>query len=119
MRLPELQAERAQTRVIVGPAPKRPTILALGVLDRQIVDACNAHLHQPLLIELPVLVAVGTVVLAAVVVPLVSEAHRDPVAGKRPQLLDQPVIELAGPLAGQERDDFAPALQELGAVAPA
>ena len=41
-----------------------------------------------------------------VVVPLVGEAHRDAVAAERPQLLDQPVVELLRPLAGQERDDL-------------
>jgi len=36
-----------------------------------------------------------------------------------PELLDQPVVELATPLALQERLDFIAALQKLDAIAPA
>ena len=60
---------------------------------------------RPCVVELPVLVAVGAEPVAAVVVPLVGEAHRDAVVGEGPELLDQPVVELARPLALQERDD--------------
>ena len=60
---------------------------------------------RPSRVELPVLVAVGAEPLAGVVVPLVGEAHGDAVVGEGPELLDQPVVELALPLAGQEGDD--------------
>src|SRR5262249_34303222 len=57
--------------------------------------------------------------VAAVIVPLVGEAHRDAVLAEGPQLLDQPVVELAIPFARQKFLDRLAALDELGAVAPA
>ena len=80
---------------------------------REIVDAGIAQPHQAVGIELPVLVAVGAEPLAAVVAPLVGEADGDAVVGKRPKLLDQPVVELARPLAGQEVDDLCPSNREI------
>ena len=52
------------------------------------------------------------------VVPLVLEAHRDAVAAERPEVLAQDVVELALPLARQERVDLVAPAQELVAVAP-
>src|SRR3954469_3526626 len=49
---------------------------------------------------------------------LVGEAHGDAVALDRPQLLDQAVVQLALPLAGQEGHDLVPAVDELRPVAP-
>src|SRR6185369_3064866 len=49
----------------------------------------------------------------------VGETHRDPVVAKRPDLLDQAVVELLRPFAGQECLDRVAALEEFGAIAPA
>ena len=49
---------------------------------------------------------------------LVLEAHRDPVAVERPEVLAQRVVELALPLAREELDDLGAAVDELVAVAP-
>src|SRR5260221_8025822 len=105
--------------MIVGPATGRPVILALAVRDAEIVDAGDAQPHQAVLVELPVLVAVAAIPVAAVVVPFIGEAHGDAVVAKRPDLFDQAVVQLLDPLAGQEGFDRLPALNELGAVAPA
>ena len=105
--------------MIVGTAAERPVIFALALRDRQIVDAGDAPPHQPVLVELPVLVAVAAEPVAAVVVPLIGEAHGDAVVAERPELLDQAVVELAVPFARQKRLDGRAALQELRAVAPA
>src|SRR5262249_32524067 len=113
------EAQIAETRVIVRPAAERPVVLAIGSRDREVVDAGEPHAHEPLVVELPVLVAVGPEVLAAVVVPLVREAHGDPVSGECPELLDEPVVQLPDPFARQEGDDCRPSVQELGAVPPA
>jgi hypothetical protein len=51
--------------------------------------------------------------------PFVGEAHGDAVIDERPQLLDQPVFELPGPLALKKRDDPGASVDELVAVAPA
>src|SRR5437867_8190870 len=109
----------AQTRMVVGPSPQRPEELALAFLDRQVVDAGVAVRHQAGVVEQPVLVAVAAVPVAAVVVPLVGEAHGDAVALEGPQFLDQAVVELARPLALEQRLRGGAAHGELGAVAPA
>ena len=51
--------------------------------------------------------------------PLIGEANGDAVVAERPHFLDQAVVELAVPFAGEEFDDGLAALKELGAVAPA
>src|SRR5512144_373448 len=106
-----LEAELGERGMVVGPAAQGPVVLALALGDRGVVDARDAQAHQPVLVELPVLVAVAAEPVAAVVVPLVGEAHGDAVVAERPQLLDQPVIELAAPLAGEERLDRRAALE--------
>src|SRR5262245_39920819 len=104
--------------MIVRPPSERPAVLAVAFADRQVVDACNAKLHVPEVVEFPVLIAVGAEPVAGIVVPLVSEAHSDPSAVPGPELLDQPVIELLAPLADEELLDRLATGQELRAVAP-
>ena len=92
----------------VRAAPERPVVLALIFPDRQVVDARDPAAHVAKRIELPVFVAVRAEPVPRIVVPLVREAHRDAVVVKRPQLLDEPVIELLAPLADQELLDLRP-----------
>ena len=105
--------------VIVGTAPQRPVIFAFALPDRQVIDAGNAQPHQAMLIEFPVLVAIAAEPIAAVVMPFVGEADRDPVLAERPDLLDQAVVKLAIPLARQKCFDFGAALEKLRAIASA
>src|SRR5262245_32602622 len=104
--------------MLIRPPPQRPEELALGSSDRQVVDARETKPHEALLVELPVLVAVGAVPVLRVIVPLVCEAHGDAVVVVRPELLDQAVVELARPFACEELLDLFVADGELGAVAP-
>src|SRR5262245_7686899 len=104
--------------MVVGPAAERPAVLAVGLGAGMLVDAGAAAGHQPALVELPVLVAVGAEPEAVVVVVLVGEAHGDAVAGEGPQLLDQAVVELLRPLAAQEGLDRRAPVDELDAIAP-
>src|SRR5205807_2456021 len=114
-----LQAEVAQPGMILGPRARgAPPVLALGLEDRQVVDRGDAPAHQTALVELPVLVAVGAEPVTRIVVPLVGEAHRDPILAEGPDLLDEPVVELATPLAAQERLDLGASVQKLGPVSP-
>ena len=110
--------EIAQRKMVIGAAPERPMVLALRLLDRQIVDAGDPNPHQPVLVELPVLFAVTTKPVATVVMSLVGEAHRDPVLAEGPDFLDQAIVELTVPLARQKCLDGLTALKELGAIAP-
>src|SRR5262249_23249483 len=104
--------------MIVGTGTQRPVILAFAFFDWQVIDARDAQTHQPVLIELPVLVAIAAKPIAAIIVPFVGEANRDSVLAKRPNLLDQAVIELTIPLARQKSFDFRSTLDELGAITP-
>ena len=80
-----------------------PPELPLRLADRHVIDARVPLGHVALRIEAPVLIAVRAKPLAVGVVPLVDETHRDAVAGDRPELLDQAVLLLLGPLPRQER----------------
>src|ERR687887_1457401 len=91
----------------------------LALLDRDIVDAGFAPAHQPVLVELPLLIAVGAMPLPGIVVPLILEAHRDAVLVERPEILDQAVVVLLRPFAGEKFDDRRAAFKEFGAVTPA
>ncbi len=53
-----------------------------------------------------------------VVVPLVSEAYRDPVLGECPEFFDEPVVQLLGPLATEESKDFVSSVDKLRSVPP-
>jgi len=105
--------------MIVGPATQRPMILAFALFDWQIIDACDAQTHQPVLIELPVFVAIAAEPMAAIIVPLVSETNRDSILAERPNLLDQAVMKLAIPLTCEKCLDFCSTLDKLSTIAPA
>src|SRR5262245_34392785 len=113
------QAEIAERGMIVGTAAEGPMILALARLDGKVVDARDPKPHQALLVEFPVLVAVAAVPIVAVVVPFVGEAHGNTVLTEGPELLDQPIVELATPLSLQEGLDLLAPVEKFRAVAPA
>src|ERR1700722_1833052 len=104
--------------MIVGTTPQRPVVETVLFANRQIVDAREAHAHQTVLVELPVLIAVRAKPASGIVAPFVGEANGDAVLMKGPEFLDQPIVELAIPFASQKRLDRGPALKELGAVSP-
>src|SRR3954470_2956968 len=104
--------------MVIGASTEEPVIFALAIFDRQVVDAGDPPSHQALFVELPILVAVATKPVARIVVPFICKAHGYPVVAKRPDLLDQPILQLANPLAYEECLDGLAATNELGAVAP-
>src|SRR3984957_1893551 len=104
--------------MVIGASTEEPVIFALAIFDRQIVDAGEPPSHQALFVELPILVAIAAKPVAGIVVPFIGKAHGYPVVAKRPDLLDQPVFQLASPLAHEECLDGRAATNELGAVAP-
>src|SRR5262245_34072866 len=113
-----LKAQVAEGRVIVRTTAERPVIFALAIPNGQVVDARDAPPHQPVRVELPVLVAIAAKPVAGIVVPFICKAHGDPVVAERPHLLNQPIIELAIPFAREKRLDRLAALNKLRAVAP-
>ena len=70
--------------MVVGAAAKRPSILAILLSNRQVVDAGVARRHQTGFTEFPILIAIRTIPVIRVVVPLVREAYGDTIVGERP-----------------------------------
>src|SRR5215469_18285562 len=97
-----LKSEIAQGWVIVGTATQRPMILALALLDWQIVYAGDPPTHQALLVEFPIFIAIAAEPIATVVMPFVSEPNRDAVLAKGPDFLNQAIVQLPVPFACQE-----------------
>lgn len=95
--------------MIIRPPALRPMKFARALLDRQIIDARETQLHKPVLIELPILIAVRAKPLAILIVPLIRETHRDAIICECPEFLDQTVLLLPLPFALQKvLDLFAP-----------
>lgn len=84
--------------MIGRPRARGPVKLALLRCAAHIVDARFPTSHEPLFIELPLFIAVRPTPLAGVVVAFVLKGHRNALVMKCPQLLDQAVVKLLGPL---------------------
>src|ERR1700744_991454 len=80
-----LEAEVAEAGVVVWTAAQGPVVFAITLADRGVVDAGDAATHQAVRVEVPELIAVGPEPGAAVVAPLIGEAHRDAILAKTPQ----------------------------------
>jgi len=78
------RAKIGQSRMVIRAGSERPVILALGVLDSQIVDACLTHLHRAVLIELPIFVAIRPKPISRVIMPFVGKADGDTIALENP-----------------------------------
>src|SRR5260370_36960331 len=104
--------------MVVRPAPKRPVVLAVRGQNGKVVDGCKSRRHKPIIVEFPVLIAVGTIPVIRVVVPLVSEAYGDPVPGKRPHFLDKPAALFLGPLAREKSKHLVSSVDEFRSVPP-
>src|ERR1700730_377252 len=95
--------------MIIRTSSQCPVVLALRLFDWQIVDGSQPQAHQPVLIELPILIAIRAKPIPGVVVPFIGKAHRDIVPLERPKLFDQPIVQLFCPFAPQKRNDSFPA----------
>jgi hypothetical protein len=92
--------------------------LSVVFFDREVVDASEPAAHQPIVGELPIFISVRSEPTARIIVPFVGEPNRDSILGKSPQLLDEPVVQLLYPLAGQKRDDCGSTMNEFRPVTP-
>src|SRR5712672_2945732 len=91
---PRLRRTIPESGNIRRPRPRcRPVKAAVFFRNRDIVDAGFAAAHQAMLVEFPLLVAVGAMPLPGIVMPFVLKPHRDAVAVERPDILDQAIVE--------------------------
>jgi len=71
--------------MIRGARPRRrPPETALAFADLHIIDAGLAAAHQAVLVEFPLLIAVGAEPLSGAVMPFVLETHGDEMTAGRP-----------------------------------
>src|ERR1700740_3013555 len=116
----DLERFRAQSGHVGGARARgRPRETAVLFGDLDVVDAGLTPAHQAVRVELPLLVAVGAMPLAARIMPLVLEAHRNAIIVESPEILDQAVVEFPLPFAGEEGLDRLASREEFRAVAPA
>jgi len=113
-----LQPKIRERGVVIGAATEGPAVQPVGLGDGDVVDRRMTDHHQPVFVELPVLVAVGAMPLAFFGVVLICEAHGDAVFRVRPVLLDEPVVEFLGPLALKERLHRGAAGEDFVAISP-
>lgn len=104
--------------MIIGTTSLRPAELSVGLGNGQVIDAGKAQGHQAILVEFPVFIAIAAKPLAVGVLPLIGKAYGDPVRMEGPDLLDQPILDLTGPFAGQESLDLGAAARKFGPIAP-
>src|SRR6266852_3065336 len=104
--------------MIIRTAPQGPVMLALRLLDWQIVDGRKPQAHESVLVELPIFIAIRSKPIAGVIVPFIRKAHGDTVSLERPKLFDQAVVQLFGPFASEKRDDVLPSVHKFRAVSP-
>ena len=55
--------------------------------------------------------------LPGIVMPFILKPHRDAILVERPEILDQAILVLPAPLAGEKRDDRGAALEKFAGIA--
>src|SRR5580698_4951576 len=102
----------------IRPASEWPVILTFRLLDREIIDARVAVMHHTIFVELPVLVSVRPKPIAGIIVPFIGETNSNTCAVKRPQLLDESIVQFTPPFACEKLLDFLSAGHKLRPITP-
>ena len=79
--------------MIIGTMTQYPVVLALALLNWQVVNAGNTPPHESLFVELPIFITVGTEPVASIIMPFVSKPDSNSVIPKSPKLLDKTVVQ--------------------------
>lgn len=74
--------------------------------------------RNPQRAKLPILGPERSEPVPTVVMPLIRKPSGDPSVAKRPEILDQTVVELPPPFCRKELDDCFPPGDKLGSVPP-
>src|ERR1700679_1810929 len=91
---------------------------ALALLNWKVVNTSVAVMHNPAFVELPIFISVRAEPLPGCVMRLVRETDRDAGASKRPQLFDEPIVQLFLPFASEKLHDLLSSGDKLRAIAP-
>src|SRR5699024_1108593 len=95
-----------------------PVKLPVSFVDFDVINAGMSTRHQPVAIELPVLIAVGAVPLAGGGLGFIAVPNSNPVIGKRPEFFNEPVVQFARPFLLQKLHDLIASLQKRIPIAP-
>src|SRR5581483_8726273 len=87
--------------------------------DREIVDRGEPKSHETVRIELPVFISIRAKPMTGIVMPLISKPYSDTIPGKRPEFLDEPVIQFFGPFPLQKLNDLLSSIRKFSAISPA
>src|ERR1700732_5223573 len=79
-----LKAELHELGIFVWAWSEQPVELAVFFLNREVVDAGVAYVHQSQLVKLPVLVSVGAKPVAGVIVIFIGESDGNAMAVEGP-----------------------------------
>src|ERR1700727_477512 len=104
--------------MIIRPASQWPVIFTFRLLDREIIDARVAVMHDATFVELPVLVSVRPKPIAGIIMPFIGKTNSDARSVKRPQLLDESVVQFTPPFACKKLLDFLSADHTLRPITP-
>jgi hypothetical protein len=74
--------------------------------------------HQSVLIEFPILIAMGSEPLSLLVVVFVTESYGDAIFGMCPDLLDKAIIAFYTPFIAKKSGNFVSSVQKLRPIAP-
>ena len=75
--------------------------------------------HQAVRLKFPILISIRPKPIPTVIVPFISEPHRNPMTRVGPQFFYQPIVELAGPLPSEECLNLIATLDKFCAISPA
>src|SRR5579863_4113679 len=104
--------------MVIWTTALRPAEEPIRLGDPHIIDAGIPMMHDSVRSELPILVAICPVPLFRIVVKFVCKPNRDPIATKRPQLLDETIVKLSLPFAHEEAHNLLTPSDELCTVPP-
>ena len=91
--------------MILGTMTQYPVVLAIALLNWQVIDAGNTPPHESVFVELPIFITVGTEPVAGIIMPFVSKPDSNSVIPKSPKLFDKTVVQFFKPLTCQELYD--------------
>lgn len=100
---------------VVGGLPMK---FAIFFFNRHTIDRRVALLHQAMLIEEPVFIAMSSKPVTLIVVILITEAHHNEIIGEAPKFLDQAIGLFSIPLALKEGLHFISSFEKSVAVSP-